>query len=381
MNYTEFVNAVKEKLTQELNGGVRVNIYTTKKNNATERTGLILETPGVNISPTIYLEEFFELYEKGKQMDWIIEDLVELYEEIRQEKSWDYERMLSFEGVKDRIIFRLINTEKNKELLLDVPHREFLDLSLVFAVLVEADNDGTAVMLIKDLHMRQWKVTKEQLWNVAKENTKRLLPAECFGMNFAVYELLSRSTPGEHDRENLLRRTWHIHEELELPEKDKMYVLSNKLKNYGAACIAYPYILDMLAGVLKENFYVLPSSVHEVIIVPESSQIRQSELERMVREINETQVPEEEILSNHAYFYYAHLDSYAELEKGDPVKAGDLLGYMGDSGYGEEGTTGEFPVHLHLGIYLKEGTEEISVNPYPVLRYAENARIKCVYSR
>ena len=62
-----------------------------------------------------------------------------------------------------------------------------------------------------------------------------------------------------------------------------------------------------------------------------------------------------------AYFYYAHLDSYAELEKGDPVKAGDLLGYMGDSGYGEEGTTGEFPVHLHLGIYLKEGTEEISV--------------------
>ena len=265
MNYTEFVNAVKEKLTQELNGGVRVNVYTTKKNNATERTGLILETPGVNISPTIYLEEFFELYEKGKQMDWIIEDLVELYEEIRQEKSWDYERMLSFEGVKDRIIFRLINTEKNKELLLDVPHREFLDLSLVFAVLVEADN----------------------------------------GMNFAVYELLSRSTPGEHDRENLLRRTWHIHEELELPEKDKMYVLSNKLKNYGAACIAYPYILDMLAGVLKENFYVLPSSVHEVIIVPESSRIRQSELERMVREINETQVPEEEILSNHAYFYYA----------------------------------------------------------------------------
>ena len=82
-----------------------------------------------------------------------------------------------------------------------------------------------------------------------------------------------------------------------------------------------------------------------------------------------------------AYFYYAHLDSYAELEKGDLVTAGDLLGYMGDSGYGEEGTTGAFPVHLHLGIYLKEGTEEISVNPYPVLRYAEHARIKCVYSR
>lgn len=69
MNYTEFVNAVKEKLTQELNGGVRVNIYTTKKNNATERTGLILETPGVNISPTIYLEEFLNYMKKGNR--WI----------------------------------------------------------------------------------------------------------------------------------------------------------------------------------------------------------------------------------------------------------------------------------------------------------------------
>ena len=81
-------------------------------------------------------------------------------------------------GLREDAFFR-----RGKELLLDVPHKKFLDLSLVFAVLVEADNDGTAVMLIKDLHMRQWKVTKEQLWNVAKENTKRLLPAECFGMN------------------------------------------------------------------------------------------------------------------------------------------------------------------------------------------------------
>ena len=112
MNYTEFVNAVKEKLTQELNGGVRVNVYTTKKNNATERTGLILETPGVNISPTIYLEEFFELYEKGKQMDWIIEDLVELYEEIRQEKSWDYEEDAFFRRGKRQ---NHLSTDQHRE--------------------------------------------------------------------------------------------------------------------------------------------------------------------------------------------------------------------------------------------------------------------------
>ena len=79
-----------------------------------------------------------------------------------------------------------------------------------------------------------------------------------------------------------------------------------------------------------------------------------------------------------AYFYYAHLDSYSDIEEGDQVKAGDLLGYMGDTGYSEtEGTTGNFPVHLHMGIYLYPDGREISVNPYPVLKYVENDRIKC----
>ena len=84
--------------------------------------------------------------------------------------------------------------------------------------------------------------------------------------------------------------------------------------------------------------------------------------------------------SQGVYFYYAHLESYAEIEVGDTVKAGQLLGYMGDTGYSKkEGTTGNFPVHLHVGIYLLRNGKEISVNPYPVLRYLEKRRIECVY--
>lgn len=78
-----------------------------------------------------------------------------------------------------------------------------------------------------------------------------------------------------------------------------------------------------------------------------------------------------------AYFYYAHLESYADLEVGDKVKAGDVLGFMGDSGYGPEGTVGKFVVHLHLGIYIYPNGEELSVNPYWVLRYIENKTVKC----
>lgn len=82
------------------------------------------------------------------------------------------------------------------------------------------------------------------------------------------------------------------------------------------------------------------------------------------------------------YFYYAHLDSFApRLQEGDAVRAGQLLGYMGDSGYGaEEGTVGNFPVHLHIGIYIQtEHREEMSVNPYPILRYAQKYKLNYDY--
>lgn len=78
-----------------------------------------------------------------------------------------------------------------------------------------------------------------------------------------------------------------------------------------------------------------------------------------------------------AYFYYAHLDSYSNVKVGDEIKAGDVLGYMGDSGYGSEGTVGKFVVHLHLGIYIYPDGVETSINPYWVLRYIEKNKVKC----
>ena len=79
------------------------------------------------------------------------------------------------------------------------------------------------------------------------------------------------------------------------------------------------------------------------------------------------------------YYYYAHLESYGDIKEGDRVKAGQFLGYMGDSGYGEEGTTGKFPVHLHFGIYTYMTGEEVSVNPYHILLSLEEKKLKYAY--
>lgn len=81
-----------------------------------------------------------------------------------------------------------------------------------------------------------------------------------------------------------------------------------------------------------------------------------------------------------AYFYYAHLYSYApKLKEGDRVSAGQLLGFMGDSGYGKEGTVGQFDVHLHFGIYIHSKEGEMSVNPYYILKYLEDYKIVAFY--
>lgn len=80
------------------------------------------------------------------------------------------------------------------------------------------------------------------------------------------------------------------------------------------------------------------------------------------------------------YYYYAHLDSYSNIKEGQRVSAGELLGYMGDSGYGPEGTKGKFAVHLHVGIYVYLNGKEVSLNPYYILCHLENNKLKYAYS-
>lgn len=314
MDYTTFVGAVEKQMNQRMTGGVKAGLYTTEKNNGIERTGVIIETPGINISPTIYLEEYYQNYKKGTAIEKIVDEILLFYESIKQDKSWDYEKILNYEGVRDRIVFKLINTAKNSHFLSTVPHIPFLDLSVVFYVLLEATDEGTAVMTVNRRHMEQWKVETDTLWEDSIKNSRRLLPAEFYTMNYALKEMLGANA-GTDAAENLFAGN--------VTSRDGMYILSNKSRNYGAACIAYPHILEMIGGILRMDYYVLPSSVHEVVIVPRCENINAAELDEMIREINITQVDDEEVLSDHAYLYEIE-SGYLRRETG--VMTGGRMG-------------------------------------------------------
>ncbi len=293
MKYQEFVCAIEKKMNQKLEGGAKAAQYTAIKNNGKVKKGLLIETPGVNISPTIYLEEFYQRYLDGELIDRLVQEILDFYRTVKCDRSMDTNGIEHYDSIQDKIVFKLIHTEKNRDLLESVPHIKLLDLSIVFYVLLDVNSQGTATMTVNNDHLEYWDVTEEDLFALARRNVKRLLPAELFTMQQAVDEIL-RTVPGR--RKNLLN-------ESAAEADDFMYVLSNPIRSFGAACIVYPEVLDMAGQILGEDYYVLPSSVHEVVLVPASKGMEPEEMDAMVTEINQTQVAEEEILSNHAYLY------------------------------------------------------------------------------
>ena len=294
MEYKKFVCMVEEKLNLKLEGGTKASKYSVVKNNGMEKTGMILESDEYNIAPAIYLEEFFEQYQKGMSIDRIVNEILEFYEKVKVEEDYDVSQLSLYENVKKKVAFKLVNTEKNQQMLKEVPHIPLLDLSIVFYILVDVDEKGSATIQIRNEHIENWNVNVEQLYKDAKLNVKCLIPARLMCMQHVIEKLCDISKGEEKD---LLKAKFP-------PEnKEFMYILTNSIHQYGAAVLAYPNILEMASRIIGEDFYLLPSSIHEVILIPKSKSPDLKDLNEMINEVNETQVQEEEVLSDHAYYY------------------------------------------------------------------------------
>ncbi len=287
MTYYQFVQAVEGRIKEAVKESVAVRIHTAEKNNGTIRRGLTLTEQDINISPTIYLEEYYRQFQNGGSLEHITSDILRLYNEVRFQKSWGEEKLYDYSQVKEKVIYRLVNYESNEKMLRNVPYIVYLDLAIVFCVLLEVSKYGTATMAIRNDHLDLWGVEKEELYRQASENTSKFLPDDFSSMSAVIEELTEESEA-------------HISFE---DKEEEMYVLSNRIHSYGAAAILYSGRMEGIGMYLKSNYYILPSSVHEVIVVPEKAAVEKEDLSAMVAEINRTQVEAEEVLSDHAYYY------------------------------------------------------------------------------
>ena len=287
MIFTAFINEIRDRVQKRLGDSAEVKIRSVLKNNGVRFWGLIITQQEMNISPTIYLENFYEAYVRGISLDVIAESIVDSYQNVPQEMNVSMEFFRDFEKVKGRVAYRLVNLEKNKEFLADVPFIPHLDLAICFYYAFGDMKLGEGAILIQQNHMEMWNTDVKELFALAQENTAKLYPIEIMRMRTMMEQLL--------DGEEL--------EGLEDLEPSTMYVLTNKKKIQGAAVILYPELLDNIARRLGVGFYIIPSSVHEVIVVPFHKEISVESMKGMIQEVNSTQVEPEDVLSDSLYAY------------------------------------------------------------------------------
>ncbi len=323
MYYGEFTERIRERVEEMIQEEMPECIVTVRnviKNNGVKRKALSFVIKEEKATPTIYLREFYEDYREGRDIDDICEEIIEIYKRglTRFKKEIDMEDFTDYEKVKDRIFLKLINQEMNETLLKDVPWREYLDLGIVYYVSVSTDG-CSATVLIHNEHLKYWGIDEEELYERARENTLSQRKPEILRMKDVIKDMIIERITGstdilaedvEYDGKTKDEIEEMVNEEIEKVEKQKpmeMYILTNDIKTNGAVCMLYPNVLKDFANEHQLDLFIIPSSIHEVLLVPKKSGSAKR-LNEILNDVNQNSLDSVEILSNKIYTYNRQSD-------------------------------------------------------------------------
>lgn len=296
MGVREFAAKIEKAVSQRLGDTYQVRIQEVCKNNGVLLQGLVILQENQNISPTIYLNSFWEAYEAGVPLVAVVEKILSIYQEDTPKENVDMSFFKSFEAVKDRICYKLISAEQNRELLEKIPHLEYLDLAICFYYAYQGEALGNGSILVHNSHLEMWQTDTAQVWELAQRNTPRLFPWECSSLETVLREMMGEDEDEEEGGPK----------EEQFSDLIPMRILSNENRVFGASCILYPGLLEEVAGEQDSNLYLIPSSIHEVILLPDDGEEDPNYLRGMISEVNESQVEPEEVLSNQLYYFDRH---------------------------------------------------------------------------
>lgn len=303
MEYKEFEENLVEIIKKKSCESTKISLHEVSKNNGIKLTGLVIMKEGETVSPTIYLEHFYEMEENGEEIEYIADEIIKLCDEQKAEFKFDVEDFQDINVTKKKILYKIINYEKNIQLLSNIPHRRFKDLAIVYYVLISCDELGTGTILIRNEHLKFWDINEEQLYKCASENTPILLEYDLKSMADVILEFMEERILSDENNDEVNRVTIETAKALDDNAPIKMFVMGNTSKLNGACVILYPMVLEKFGIDVGKDFYILPSSVHEVILVPVDEGVDERELISLVREVNENNVSEEEWLSDNIYKY------------------------------------------------------------------------------
>lgn len=268
-----------------------VEIINVQKNNDQNQVGVTIKKKGQTVAATVYLERYYADFLAGEADGIILKRIIGEYLEAQQEMSQVAalaENVKNYDSVKNNIRVQVVNKETNRESLRNCPKKEIegTDLLAVFRILFYKQGEECGSALITDSVMDKWNMNSEFLYKKALKNTIEQAPAQV---------------------SNIMSVLSGMGEELALEDifsdSHEIYILTNQEGRYGAATMLYPGLLQSIAEGSQTDFYILPSSIHELLLIKAGNGMDVKEIQRMVMEINRNQVAPKEFLSDRVYYY------------------------------------------------------------------------------
>lgn len=299
LDFKLFSEAVKKKVDQELGCLYEVSLVYVIKNNNTELRGLCIKDINNNIAPIIYLNDYFNNYQDGRELDEIITDVIETCKRSNKCLPSINNDDFAWNNICNNVILRLVNYDMNKEVLQGIPHKVVLeDLAVTFHVLTGSNSEGIQSFCIKNELFDSFGISIEELYQSALTKTMSYFRASIRGITEVITSMIASENmdsdeyAGLYDRTNAEGR------------RGDMYVLTNNIGLYGATTMLYPDIIKGLADEFECDLYILPSSVHEVLLVLDFGlEYNEGRLKEMVYDINREVLNSVDILSDSVYRY------------------------------------------------------------------------------
>lgn len=286
LKYNDFKNTIINKIKDYL--PLEYKNYTlkvqkiNKVNQTLEGICLFDESKKVSAAPVIYVEMLYDFYCKNGSIAEVLKTAAAMISDSNKYIKPDF--IADENLIKDNVVMVVINADSNKELLSNIPYVEFIDLAVVFRWIVSKEDNCYSGAIITNDMAENFSLSKEELFELAKVNTKRIFPV----MFQPLSKVISRLNPPE--------------EIIKSMNNCPLYILSNSIGTEGACGILYDDVLKDIKAVLKDDFYIMPSSVNEVLVLSRTG-YDVDFVKEMVKFVNETVVNKEEWLSDSVYLY------------------------------------------------------------------------------
>ena len=296
MNFDDFTALIEDRIMDYLPEdymGASVEITETRKLNHTY-TALIVKKEGQDIAASVDLDMLYDMLE-----DMSFEEVIKQAADMatRQPEGLDINSIQDYEKAREHLFIRVSSAEDNKDLLKDTPYKEILGLAVTCHVLVDLEDGEMGSTMVTGPLLDKFGVTTEQLFEDAFLNSQEILPPSIEPMEAMIAKMMG------------LRMETEVPETLDAQlenldlEKMGMAVLTNRQAVNGAAVIFYPDLMAKIGDSQQVNFFILPSSTHEVILVPDNGSMKLKDLEDMVKSINASEVSPKDRLSDTVYHY------------------------------------------------------------------------------